>query len=38
MEKMMLQGEPGFGNYFVVPSSGAYRVETKIQHTDQSDA
>lgn len=38
MGKMMMQGEPGFGNYFVIPGFGAYKVEVKIQHINQSDA
>jgi len=38
MGKMTMQGEPGFGNYFVTPDFGAYKVEVKIQHVNQSDA
>ena len=33
-----MQGESGFGNYFVIPGFGAYQVEVKIQHANQPDA
>jgi len=37
MENMQMGGKHSFGNYFMIPGSGAYQVEVKIQHKGQSD-
>jgi len=37
MENMQMSGQPSFGNYFIIPGSGAYQVEVKIQYRNKSD-
>jgi len=38
LENMMMSGKHSYGNYFLIPGSGAYQVEVKIQHKNREDA